>query len=85
MKKAVAISYVIALILGVAVIGILGYWFVSQSGKTVGEGTKVECNSKLFLYCNTLKDGNPNTNLWDPKCNDILGIKTPFPALTDCK
>lgn len=51
MRKAVAIPYVIALILGVIAIGILGFWFVSQGGKTVGEGSKAECQGKIFSYC----------------------------------
>ena len=57
MQKAVAIPYVIALILGVVIIGILGYWFVSQGGKTVGVGVKAECDAKYQFnsYCATWK------------------------------
>lgn len=53
MRKAVAIPYVIALILGVVVVGILGYWFVAQGGKTVGVGTTAECDSLCVLWRNS--------------------------------
>lgn len=43
--RAVAIPYVIALILGVIVVGIIGYWFVVQGGKTVGVGATAECDA----------------------------------------
>lgn len=49
--KAVAIPYVIALVLGVIIIGVIGYWFVSQGGKTVGVGSKAECDAKQSQYC----------------------------------
>lgn len=84
MKKAVAVPYVIALILGVVVVGLIGYWFISQGGKTVGSGSKAECQGKLFQFCLTLRDNSPKTNLWDPKCNNILGINTTVPAIGDC-
>jgi len=50
-RKAVAIPYVIALILGLIVIAILAYWFISQSGKTTNVGTSAECQAKAFSFC----------------------------------
>ena len=41
--RAVAVPYIIALVLGVAVIGLVGYWFISQGGKAVSTGTSAEC------------------------------------------
>lgn len=52
MKKAVAIPYIIALVLGVAVIVLLGYWFINQSGKTTNTGISVECQGRIFSFCN---------------------------------
>lgn len=52
MKKAVAIPYVIALIMGVIAIGILAYWLINQSGKATSTGTSAECQAKLFSFCN---------------------------------
>lgn len=51
MRKAIAIPYVIALILGVIAIGILAYWFISQSSKTTAAGISTECQAKRFSYC----------------------------------
>lgn len=49
--KAVAVPYIVAIVLGIAVIGLLGYWFFVQSGKTGTTGTKAECDSKLASFC----------------------------------
>ena len=49
--KAVAVPYVIALVLGVIAIGLLGYFFVAQGGKTTKAGFSAECQAKLFSYC----------------------------------
>ena len=49
--KAVAIPYIIAILLGVAVIGLIGYWLISQGGKAVSTGTSAECQAKQFSYC----------------------------------
>lgn len=54
--RAVAIPYVIALILGVVVVSLIGYWFVAQGGKTVGAGTKAECDAKIQIYCQKWKN-----------------------------
>ena len=51
MTKAVAIPYVIALVLGVVIIGLLAYWFITQSGETTETGSKIECDSKIASYC----------------------------------
>ena len=83
MKKAVAIPYVIALILGVIVIGILAYWLINQSSKSSTGGFQAECQAKLFSFCNQwlIKGGKPTDKPqgfgWD-KCS---AKETP----TDCK
>ena len=51
MKKAVAIPYVIALTLGIVVIGSIGYWLFSQAGKTTTQGSSAGCQAKIFSYC----------------------------------
>ncbi|MBI2005326.1 MAG: hypothetical protein HYS80_01015 [Candidatus Aenigmarchaeota archaeon] len=64
MMKGVAIPYVIALILGVVVIGILGYWFVSYGGSAIGTGTQAECDASDFNYCKGF------VKTWDTKCGE---------------
>lgn len=53
MKKAVAVPYIIVLILGVAVIGLVGYWFASSGGKFSGQSAKTICENKFLQYCIT--------------------------------
>ena len=50
MNKAVAVPYIIAL-LGVAVIGLVGYWFASSGGKFGGQGSKTICDNKFLQWC----------------------------------
>lgn len=74
MKAAIPISYIVALVLGVAVIGLLGYFFVFQSGKTTETGNKAECDAKVASYCLQWKnlggkDGKPTWSP-DPKCGN---------------
>lgn len=53
MTKAVAIPYIIALVLGVAIIGLIGYSFVSSGGKFSSQSTKTFCENKFLQYCTT--------------------------------
>ncbi len=60
MRKAVAVPYIIALILGVAVIGLVGYWFATTGGKFGGQSAKTVCDNKFLQYCVTNPSGNIN-------------------------
>ncbi|MBI2005325.1 MAG: hypothetical protein HYS80_01010 [Candidatus Aenigmarchaeota archaeon] len=51
--KAVAIPYVIALIIGVVVVAVLAYWFISSAGKGSSIGTEAECTARKVEYCTT--------------------------------
>ncbi len=51
MKKAVAVPYIIALILGVSVIGLVGYWFASSGGKFAGQSAITICENKFLQFC----------------------------------
>lgn len=51
--RGVAVPYIIALILGVAVIGLIGYWFVVQGGKFGGQSAKTICDNKFLQWCIT--------------------------------
>ena len=53
MEKAVAVPYIIALILGVALIGLVGYWFATTGGKFGGQSVKTVCENKFLQYCIT--------------------------------
>ena len=74
--RGVAIPYIIALIIGVIVIAVLGYWFISSGGKGSNIGTEAECTARKTEYCATqssdaqskvksiCKDGAS----WNPMC-----------------
>jgi hypothetical protein len=50
-KGEIPIGYIIALILGVAVVAILGYWFFVVQNKGGGEITFDQCRNKAYTYC----------------------------------
>ena len=50
-KGEVPIAYIIALILGVAVIAVLGYWFFVVQGTGGAQMSITECSNKAFMYC----------------------------------
>jgi len=76
--KAVAVPYVIALILGVIAIGLLGYWFISQGGRTVAAGERSECDGKQFTYCLQRRYSSTPPTFG-------LGTTCPVPDITTCK
>ncbi len=55
--KAVAIPYVIALILGVAVIALIGIWFVTSGGKFGSQSAVTLCDNKFLAFCVTNPSG----------------------------
>lgn len=59
--RGVAVPYVIALILGVAVIGLVGFWFASSGGKFSGQSSKTICNNKFLQWCITNPGGGTYT------------------------
>lgn len=88
MPKGVAVPYVIALILGVAVIALIGIWFVTSGGKFGGQATTTSCDNKFGVYCIT----NPSKSYTDftsgdtgkecagiagsfQTCSQVLGIR----------
>ena len=87
MKKGVAIPYIIAILLGVAVIGLVGYWLFVSGGKLGGGVTRASCESDQLKYCQqwsqtnylgTRPDFNPDDadKTWKGECT-ALGISEP--------
>ena len=50
-KGDVPISYIIAIILGIIVVALLGYWFYTTGGKFSGTASETACRGKLLQYC----------------------------------
>ncbi len=52
-KAAMPVPYIIALIIGVIVVAVLAYWFVTSGGKGTSIGTEAECTARKLEYCAT--------------------------------
>ena len=80
MQKAVAIPYVIALVLGIAVIGLVGFWFVSSGGKFGGQSSKTICDNKFLQWCvagtgSSFDSYAPEcANIASGNCNELTGV-----------
>ena len=51
MMKGIAVPYIIALILGIAVVALLGYWFFILGGTFSGKASLTDCQTKLRTFC----------------------------------
>jgi len=78
-KAEIPVSYIIALILGIAVVAILGYWFFVVSGSATGTASGVECSTAKFVYCNDLLGGGePDSAEVKQKCGSV-------PTTSECQ
>jgi len=73
MRKGVAIGYIIALVLGVAVIALIGIWLVTSGGKLGKSSTEVECKKAISIYCIKLVSGLTSslTSSDQTKCSNV--------------
>ena len=55
-----AVNYTIAIILGVVVIALLGYWFFYASGKGIVSTNSAECTATKIQFCTLQTQDN-----WD--------------------
>ncbi len=75
-KGAVPVPYIIALLLGIAVVAILGYWFFVLGGQLGGEVSQQSCTSKASIYCTTWQaNGYATTEDDDPNVGGLIGVK----------
>jgi hypothetical protein len=52
-KGAMPVPYIIALILGVIVVALLAYWFVTTGGRGFDVGKGAECTARVADWCVT--------------------------------
>ena len=74
--RAVAVPYIIALILGVAVIGLVGYWFASSGGKFGGQSAKTICDNKFLQWCITTGGSLATFLTSNQECNNLGSYQT---------
>jgi len=68
--KAVAVPYIIAILLGVGVIGLIGYWFFVSGGQFGGGVASQQCRTDFLQSCQRWISGGYSTNL--PPDNGIF-------------
>lgn len=86
MKKGIAVPYIIALILGIAVLALIGYWFFVLGGRIPGEATATWCQTKQNTWCGHWAQtaGFPSEG-WDSYATGCTGINYPAPDETRCQ
>lgn len=85
MSKAVAVPYLIAIILAVIVLGVIGYWFLTSSAKGTGVTSEAFCRGRLLQYCSDLRMSKipPDTDFYSEKYAKDCAVykgKTGWPA-----
>ncbi len=95
-KAALPIPYIIALIFGIVILAVLGYWLYSQSGKTIGKGASTECDALRSTFCQqwsiTSYKIKPSMTFpggcSEPKdengCKTLIGEKCSSTSVGDC-
>lgn len=78
-QKGVAVPYIIAIVLGIVVIGLVGYWLFISGGRFGTTSTQTDCNGKLLSWC-TKRLTDANLAWSDDSCNTVLGITGATPA-----
>lgn len=75
-KGEVPIAYIIALILGIAVVALLGYWFfVMQAGGSASMNLE-QCRAKAYEYCSTwASNGYSGSDSDLPEVGGFIGNK----------
>ena len=68
-KAAIAIPQIIALIIGLIVVVVLVYWFISSGSKGTTIGTEAECTARKTEFCVTQ---SPDT---EAKVIEVCGSK----------
>ncbi|MBU5537461.1 MAG: hypothetical protein QW818_01465 [Candidatus Aenigmatarchaeota archaeon] len=66
MKKGIAVPYIIAIFLGVGVIGLLGYWLFVSGIKFGGGVSSEQCRTDFLEACNKWTSAGYNTNIPPP-------------------
>jgi len=92
MKKGVAVPYIIAIILGIVVLGLIGWWLFKGGGQIGGKISEAECMEKQIIYCskwqlkNFAADNPPSgDDAWDKLAKGCSGIGIKAPTITRCK
>lgn len=92
-KGAIPVPHIIALVLGIIVVGLLAFWFFILGGRLPGETDQARCNTLIHQYCTAWSACGYDAacapsldetawNAYAPACN---AINTPIPTSYSCK
>jgi hypothetical protein len=85
-NKGIVVPYIIALILGIAVIGLLGYWFFVLGGRFGGEAHVTDCDAMMTSYCQEWKNACYNIENKPIQPNwEAGGCTPPGDDASECK
>ena len=97
-KGELPVPYLIAIVVGIIVIGILVYMFITKTGIFQGFTLEQECRAKLHLWCskwelngwssdweqkNPFASGGGNVNVFAPECSQFSWAHVSRPE--DCQ
>jgi len=79
MKGALPVPHIVAILIGLAVVGLLGYWFFVLSGKFGSEAGEKECMTRIYTACARWREaGFPdepgNYGLTDSLCKQCYDV-----------
>ena len=85
-KKGIAIPYIIALILGIIVIGVVAYWLII----TPPPKERSECEAKKSIWCNSWMavgfiGTTPPIGAWDSYAPGCTALGVPAATKYDCR
>ena len=88
-KGQIPVPYIIALLLGIAVVAILGYWFFVLGGKIPGQATESWCKIKENTWCSeysaTDYSTEPTGGEWGDYAPGCVAIGFTKPDETACR
>ncbi len=74
MSKGVAVSYIIAIVLGIVILALLGFWF-NKEGTLFGSIADQEtCKAKLIAYCTSWSTSGYDDNKKPGENEDFYAI-----------
>lgn len=82
---AVPIPYIIALVLGIAVIALIAYWLFFSGGEFGGIITEKACEAKKMAYCNELKSTGTQSKSFSADCDTVNANRDNYYAPECCR
>jgi len=79
MRKGIAVPYIIAILLGVGVIGLVGYWLFISGGQFGGASSKQQCENKFSLWCSQWGISGYNIGWVDSDIDPALAFNKKYP------